>query len=61
MENAFAELPTQLGCPEEHDSPSQYDKIVDYQIGFGNDASYRKLKDLDKTNVIPFNQDERES
>lgn len=52
---AFVGVPTQLGCPEEHDSASKMGKIVDYQIGFGKDASYRKLKDLN-TNEILFDR-----
>ena len=57
---AFVGVPTQLGCPEEHDAGSQYDKIVDYQIGFGHDASYRALKSLpagQNKNIIPFNKE----
>jgi hypothetical protein len=55
---AFVGVPTQLGCPEEHDQASKLKKIVDYQIGFGKDASYRKLKDLN-TNEILFDRKDR--
>ena len=54
----FIGSPTQIGCPEEqegvggHDSKSRFPKIVDYQIGFGKDASYRKLKDLGSNEIL---------
>ena len=49
---AFPGRPTQLGCPEEHDQASKLNKIVDYQVGFGKDYSYRKMKDV--KNEIDF-------
>ena len=56
---AFPSTATQLGCPEEHDQPSKLNKIVDYQIGFGKEYSYRKMRGV--TNKINFDYKKNKS
>ena len=52
---AFVGVPTQLGCPEEHDSASKMKKLLITKSVLVKDASYRALKDLN-TNEILFDR-----
>lgn len=56
---AFPNTATQLGCPEEHDQGSKFNKIVDYQIGFGKEYSYTKMRGV--TNEINFDYKKNKS
>jgi hypothetical protein len=47
----FPTFATQLACPETENQRSQMDKIVDFQVGLGDDASYTKMKNAGKNEI----------